>query len=89
MKEQTQQMSPLISLKQKIDEILTKNGLPPVNIVKEPQSRFEVLLKRAKEKTKEELHKEREQVLETVKAMAMNRLGLTEEEANAYVSNPL
>nr|WP_153840838.1 hypothetical protein [Ornithobacterium rhinotracheale] len=88
MKEQTQQMSPLISLKQKIDAILMKNGLPPSEIEK-PQSRFEVLLKRAKEKTKEELHKEREQVLETVKAMAMNRLGLTEEEANAYVSDPL
>ncbi|MGV4460326.1 hypothetical protein ACQ1Q5_02200 [Ornithobacterium rhinotracheale] len=79
----------LNSLKQKIDATLMKHGLPPMNIVEKPQSRFEVLLKRAKEQTKEELHKERDQVLETVKAMAMNRLGLTEEEANAYVSDPL
>lgn len=72
---------------EKIDEMLIELGLEPTK-EKKPETGFSVTLKRASEQTREELDKEREQVLEAIKRMSMGHLNLTEEQANAFVSDP-
>lgn len=68
------------SLIEEIDKKLIELGLEPTKPM-EPETGFNVILKRASEKTREELDKEREQVLEAIKRMAMGHLNLTEEQA--------